>query len=101
MAKNKIILRRKNDDSEGDKYQYFRDYVNGVELTTPFKEMAKIITEGDEITLISKDWKAIKVNKSWICNECNSKEYTGSISEQDIQNLNCSNCGANEFHLTN
>jgi predicted nucleic-acid-binding Zn-ribbon protein len=33
----------------------------------------------------------------WICTECNSSEYTGSISESDIKNLQCSNCGCDEF----
>lgn len=34
----------------------------------------------------------------WICNECNSGEYSESVSEEDIQKLQCSNCGCNEFH---
>lgn len=34
----------------------------------------------------------------WICNECNAKEYTSSISEEDILKLQCSSCGCDEFH---
>ena len=34
----------------------------------------------------------------WVCNECNSKEYESTISEQDIKKLQCSECGGNEFH---
>ncbi len=37
--------------------------------------------------------------KLWVCNECNSKEYTASISEEDVHKLQCSTCGGNEFHL--
>lgn len=35
----------------------------------------------------------------WVCNECNSKEYTGSISEEDVHKLQCASCGCDEFHL--
>lgn len=37
----------------------------------------------------------------WICNQCNSEEYSGSVSEDDIQNLACSSCGGVEFHRNN
>jgi hypothetical protein len=37
----------------------------------------------------------------WICNQCNSEEYSGSVSEDDIQNLACSTCGGVEFHRNN
>ncbi len=39
-------------------------------------------------------------DKGWECNECGSKEYTGSVSEEDIEsgNLSCSSCGGCEFH---
>lgn len=38
-----------------------------------------------------------KQNKSWICTECNSPEYTGSVSKTDIESLQCSKCGCDEF----
>jgi len=37
-------------------------------------------------------------NWSWECNECGSEEFTGTISAEDLENLSCTNCGANEFH---
>jgi hypothetical protein len=37
----------------------------------------------------------------WICNQCNSEEYSGSVSEEDVQNLACSTCGGVEFHRNN
>lgn len=39
--------------------------------------------------------------KHWHCSECSSKEYTDSVSEDDINNgrLSCSNCGNVEFYL--
>ncbi len=36
----------------------------------------------------------------WICNQCGSPQYTGSVSEEDIQRLACSDCGGDEFHKT-
>jgi len=37
----------------------------------------------------------------WVCNECNSQEYTDSISEEDLKKLQCSSCGCEEFHKKN
>ena len=37
------------------------------------------------------DWR-------WVCNECGSPEYTSSVSEDDIQQLGCGNCGGCEWH---
>lgn len=39
-----------------------------------------------------------KFPSPWICNQCNSEEYSASVSEEDIQNLACSTCGGVEFH---
>ena len=41
--------------------------------------------------VVNPDW-------AWQCNECGSDEYSCSVSELDIANLSCGNCGANEFH---
>lgn len=35
---------------------------------------------------------------SWECNECGAQEFTGSLSETDLQYLACTSCGGNEFH---
>lgn len=37
-------------------------------------------------------------HKHWVCNECGSKEYTDSVSEEDIKRLACGSCGSEEFH---
>ncbi len=37
-------------------------------------------------------------NYLWVCNECGSDEYTSAVSESDINNLGCGNCGASEWH---
>ena len=37
--------------------------------------------------------------KVWECNECGTKSWTGSVSEDDILDLACISCGCNEFHL--
>lgn len=39
-----------------------------------------------------------KVEYAWECNECGSQEYTMSISESDVQELGCGNCGQSEWH---
>jgi len=56
----KIILRRKTEDSEGDKYEYFVSCKNGIEVTTPFKDKATVIIEGSEVQVSNKDWRAIR-----------------------------------------
>jgi translation initiation factor 2 beta subunit (eIF-2beta)/eIF-5 len=33
----------------------------------------------------------------WECSECGYSDYTGSVSKEDIEKLQCSNCGNNEF----
>ena len=35
---------------------------------------------------------------AWQCNECGSDEFTAAVSEQDLEYLTCTACGANEFH---
>ena len=35
---------------------------------------------------------------AWQCNSCGSNEFTDSVSEDDVNQMNCSNCGASEFH---
>lgn len=35
---------------------------------------------------------------AWECNECGSQEYTMSVSEDDVQQLGCGNCGGDEWH---
>lgn len=34
----------------------------------------------------------------WVCNECDSKELTSSVSEDSLEYCACSSCGCNEFH---
>lgn len=36
----------------------------------------------------------------WVCNECGSEEFTGSVSEDDFEDesMPCSSCGSREFH---
>ena len=43
------------------------------------------------VKLTSDDWY-------WVCNECGSPEYTSCVSEADIQELGCGNCGGDEWH---
>lgn len=36
---------------------------------------------------------------TWTCNECGSQEYTMAVSESDINELSCGNCGCEEWHI--
>lgn len=38
-------------------------------------------------------------NGVWVCNECNAPNYTGSVSEDDLNWLACISCGCDEFHF--
>lgn len=41
----------------------------------------------------------VLIPKVWECNECGSQEYTTCVSEADVQELGCGNCGGCEWHL--
>lgn len=41
---------------------------------------------------------AQEFNRTWVCNECGSQQFTSAICEADLDYLACSNCGGNEFH---
>lgn len=59
----------------------------------------KISVENAINKLKSYQSAPVEQNKTvWVCNECDSAEYTGSVSEHDLKQLQCSNCGAEEFH---
>lgn len=34
----------------------------------------------------------------WVCNECGASQYTGAVSEDDISELSCSECGGWDWH---
>jgi DNA-directed RNA polymerase subunit RPC12/RpoP len=40
------------------------------------------------------------VEGAWECNECGSHEFSGAVSEEDIEDeqLSCTSCGGREFH---
>ena len=40
-----------------------------------------------------------RIPMSWVCNECDSHEFTDSLSRADLEYLACSGCGCDEFHL--
>jgi len=63
MKPRKIILRRLNEDTEGDKYEYFLSCSQGIEMVTPFKNKAKILNEGEELQVVNSDWKAMLAPK--------------------------------------
>lgn len=47
---------------EGDRYSYYISASNGVVMTTPFKDKATVLTEGDEVTILpSQKYKLIIV----------------------------------------
>lgn len=76
MKTRKIILRRKNEDTEGDKYQYFVSCTKGVEVVTPFKNAATILNEGEELQVVNMDWKAMLAPKQ---KEKSFKEWSDEI----------------------
>ena len=41
---------------------------------------------------------AQEFNRTWVCNECGSQQFTSAICEADLDYLACSNCGGDEFH---
>ena len=78
MNLRKIILRRKNEDTEGDKYEYFLSCKNGIEMVTPFKDKATILNEGEELKVVNKDWKAMLAPKK---KDKSFEEWTDEIFE--------------------
>ena len=68
-----------------------------------YKDMKRAFECGRNFQLTGEDnfnelIEEMDKGKFWVCNNCNSSEYTLSISEYDIRQLGCSNCGENEFH---
>ncbi len=58
------ILRRKNSDSEGDKYSYHINTTKGVELTTPFKDKATIYSDHMQVNVLTaSEWEFIQIKK--------------------------------------
>jgi hypothetical protein len=37
-------------------------------------------------------------DSAWECNECGSKEYSLAVSEEEVNQFGCSNCGGLEWH---
>ena len=37
---------------------------------------------------------------AWVCNQCGSEEYSGSVPEEDFEDdrMSCTACGGTEFH---
>jgi hypothetical protein len=60
-------------------------------------ELALVVADMDTSIATQLYDSMKKQNKFWYCTECDSSEYTGSISDSDIQYLQCSRCGCNEF----
>jgi hypothetical protein len=38
------------------------------------------------------------ISYAWECNECGSQEFTMCVSEHDVNQLGCGNCGSSEWH---
>ena len=45
-----------------------------------------------------KDAVKPPVEYAWECNECGAQEYTMCVSEDDVHQLGCGNCGGDEWH---
>lgn len=60
-----------------------------------------LIKDYKETLDVASGKKKLKENTVWVCNQCNSHQYTGSVSESDLQRLSCSECGGEEFHKEN
>lgn len=57
----KIILRMESESEMFGKYRYFLSHKGGCDNVTPDIEKATVFSEGDEITVSCRDWKAIRV----------------------------------------
>jgi len=57
--KRKFVLRRRNDDSEGDKYLYVKRIGKDVVITTPFINEAETWYWHDQINMRLKGWTKV------------------------------------------
>jgi len=68
------------------------------------EQWGKTMDKDDDDTQVYKDCgdgkKAARPEqeRSWVCNECGSSEFTSALSEADFEHLACAGCGCNEFH---
>lgn len=72
--------------------------------TFTVEEIRKYILSQDSLgdvlyNLNEKNIIKANLSKHWVCNECGFSDYSDSVSEEDLENLQCSNCGCNEFTL--
>jgi hypothetical protein len=69
MKNNKyFVLRRKNKDSEGDKFEYLqRCTKSGIEIVTPFISAAGLFDDKEEyVGVISYDWERFDITPSML-----------------------------------
>ena len=63
-------------------------------------------SDGNEISITNAMFAKIeefqkeqsKIEYVWECNECGSQEYGMILSESDVHELGCGNCGSSEWH---
>jgi len=61
------------------------------------KELAYAVAQRERVLKLEAQTKD---EGSWVCSECGSAEYSGSVSSSDVSDevLPCGECGAREFH---
>ncbi len=75
--------------------------IAGDEVNSILAASMKFLSNDQRLCLIQclNERTSVKVKKHWVCNECNFSDYNDSMSEDDVHELHCSNCGGWEFHL--
>lgn len=75
-----------------DHPEYNEDYTTGWDLI-----------ENGKMWLEELKDNTIKIEKVWVCNECNFPNFTDSIPQEEIdaELHSCIHCGGFEFHLIN
>jgi hypothetical protein len=60
-------------------------------LKAKVARLEKALAAAQPAPIQERDW-------SWECNECGSKEFTSSVSDEDMDFLCCPSCGCDELH---
>lgn len=72
-------------------------------LIAALKKIEKTHSETYSAQIARKALKEFEKKKvfSWVCNECNTPNFTMSVSKDDIEDgkLSCVGCGCVEFHI--
>lgn len=84
------------------KYLVIKDYetnniVEKIDITGKSNRAIEKIESGMNINLNHVAFYTEVTSEGWYCNECGDLNFTGSLTEKDVEKLSCIECGCTKF----